>query len=181
MSKNILVLTGSFRRRGNSDLLADAFIDGAKSAGHNVVKFETAEKNIEGCKACDKCFTKGRACFFSDDFNELAPIVMNSDLLVISTPLYWFSFPSKLKAAIDKFYSFLIGNVTLKVKESLLIVCGAAENQEEFQGITKSYESIADYMKWANKGTITVMGMHKKGEVLKTDWLKKIEEIGKNI
>ncbi len=181
MSKNILVLTGSPRRKGNSDLLADAFIDGAKIAGHKVVKFETAEKNIEGCKACNKCFTKGRACFFSDDFNELAPIVMNSDLLVICTPLYWFSYPSKLKAAIDKFYSFLIGNVKLQVKESLLIVCGAAEDQKEFQGIVKSYELIADYMKWINKGAITITGMHEKGDVLKTDWLKKIEEIGNNI
>ncbi|AEE14556.1 NADPH-dependent FMN reductase [Thermodesulfobium narugense DSM 14796] len=181
MSKNILVLTESPRKKGNSDLLADAFIDGAKVAGHNVTKFITAEKNIDGCKACNKCFTKNKACFFSDDFNELAPIAMNSDLLVISTPLYWFSFPSKLKAAIDKFYSFLIGNVTLKIKESLLIVCGATENQKEFQGITTSYELIANYMKWTNKGVITIKGMHEKKDILKTDWLKKLEEIGKNI
>jgi len=181
MSKNIVVLTGSPRKSGNSDLLADAFINGAKNAGHNVIKFTAADKNIDGCKACNKCFSKGNACFFSDDFNELATLIMDSDLLVISTPLYWFSFPSKLKAAIDKFYSFIIGNVTLRVKESLLIVCGAAEGEAEFQGIIKSYELITDYMKWTNRGSITIRGMHEKGDVLKTDWLKKIEEIGKNI
>ena len=59
MSKNILVITGSPRIGGNSDLLADAYIKGAKSTGHTVTKFETGLKKVGPCKACDTCWSKG--------------------------------------------------------------------------------------------------------------------------
>ena len=61
MSRNILVLTGSPRKGGNSDLLADAFIKGAKAAGNRVDKYETGLKRIVGCKACDNA-SQGEAC-----------------------------------------------------------------------------------------------------------------------
>lgn len=58
--KNILVLTGSPRRNGNSDSMADAFIKGAQSAGHEVNIFETSSKDIGGCRACNTCWSKGK-------------------------------------------------------------------------------------------------------------------------
>lgn len=58
MSKRILILTGSPRRGGNSDLMADAFAKGASEAGNSVVQFNTAHKHIQGCRACDNCFSK---------------------------------------------------------------------------------------------------------------------------
>ena len=86
MSKNILILTGSPRKGGNIDKLADAFISGAEQAGHTAVKYATATKNIMGCKACNRCFSKGTACVFSDDFNELAPLVEQADRIVFAMP-----------------------------------------------------------------------------------------------
>ena len=73
MGKNILVLTGSPRKGGNSEKLADAFIAGAQEAGHTVMKYTTADKTIKGCIDCKTCFKKGTACSIPDDFNELAP------------------------------------------------------------------------------------------------------------
>ena len=99
MSRNILVLTGSPRKGGNSDLLADAFIKGAKAAGNRVDKYETGLKRIVGCKACDRCYSQGEACVFGDDFNALAPLMEQSDTLVLVTPMYWFTFPTPLKAS----------------------------------------------------------------------------------
>lgn len=61
MSKRILILTGSPRRGGNSDLMADAFAKGASEAGNSVVQFNTAHKHIQGCRACDNCFSKATA------------------------------------------------------------------------------------------------------------------------
>lgn len=109
MSKRILILTGSPRKGGNSDLMADAFAKGASEPGNIVVRFDTAHKHIQGCRACDNCFSKGKACVFNDDFNELASLMAESDAIVFCTPLYWYSFPTQMKAAIDKFYSFCIG------------------------------------------------------------------------
>lgn len=92
-SKKILVLTGSPNREGNTNKMADAFIRGAEQAGHSAVKFETAFKNLRGFTASAE----------KDDFGELEPLLNDSDVLVIATPLYWFSFPAQIKAAIDQF------------------------------------------------------------------------------
>ena len=125
MSKRILILTGSPRRGGNSDLMADAFAKGASEAGNSVVQFNTAHKHIQGCRACDNCFSKeNKACIFNDDFNELASLMAESDVIVFCTPLYWYSFPTQIKAAIDKFYSFIIGKKDVPIKECMLLSCG---------------------------------------------------------
>jgi multimeric flavodoxin WrbA len=178
MAKNILILTGSPRKGGNSDLLADAFIAGARQSGHTTVKYATAEKNIKGCKACKTCFSKEIACSFPDDFNELAPLLEQADMIVFATALYWFSFPTQMKAAIDKCYSFLIGKRTLKIKECVLMVCGVAEDEAEYDGIVKSYELIAHYQQWKNRGIIIVPAVNEKGDILKTDGLKRAEQLG---
>jgi multimeric flavodoxin WrbA len=59
-NKNILVLTGSPRKNGNSEKMADAFIKSAQASGHKVTKFETRGKEINGCKACKTCWSKGK-------------------------------------------------------------------------------------------------------------------------
>lgn len=56
MNKKVLVLTGSPRKGGNSDLLADALIKGAQASGHTAVKFEAGAMQINGCSACDRCW-----------------------------------------------------------------------------------------------------------------------------
>lgn len=181
MSKNILVLTGSPRKGGNSDKLADAFVSGATQAGHTVVKYATATKNIKGCVDCKSCFSKGSACTFPDDFNELAPLVEQADMIVFATPLYWFSFPTQLKAAIDKFFSFLIGRKTLKIQEAALLVCGGDEDPTSYEGIVTSYKLIARHMNWKDGGTIVVPGVQGKEDITTTDALAKAETLGKSI
>ncbi|QXE92766.1 flavodoxin family protein [Geomonas subterranea] len=181
MSKNILVLTGSPRKGGNTDKLAEAFTCGAEQAGHTVVRFRTADKNIKGCIDCKTCFSKGTACSIPDDFAELAPLLEQADVLVLATPLYWFSFPAQLKPAIDKIYSFFVGNRPLKIKECLLLVSGGDKELRKFDGIVKSYQLIAEFLGWQDSGTLIVPGLHDKDDVLKTDGLKQAEALGRGI
>jgi multimeric flavodoxin WrbA len=181
MSKNILVLTGSPRKGGNTDKLADAFIAGARQAGHTTVTFATADKHIKGCIDCQTCFSKGSACSVPDDFANLAPLLEQADIVVFATPLYWFTFSVQLKAAIDKFYSFVIGKRPLKVKECMLLVCGGGTDLNTYDGIVKSYQLIADFLNWKDSGIVIVPGLHDKDDILKTDGLKRAETLGKNI
>ena len=160
MSKRILILTGSPRRGGNSDLMADAFAKGASEAGNSVVQFNTAHKHIQGCRACDNCFSKeNKACIFNDDFNELASLMAESDVIIFCTPLYWYSFPTQIKAAIDKFYSFIIG--------------------KKDDGIVRSFELIAQDRGWKNRGHYLVNSVNEKGAISNTEHLQKIYDIGK--
>ena len=136
MSKNILVLTGSPRKNGNTDRLAQAFIDGAIEAGHQVQRFDAGRKRINGCTACDACWSKGTACVFTDGFTELEPMLEAADVLVIASPLYWSTFPAQLKAAIDKLYAYVSPACQhpLKIKESALLACGELEGEQIFIG-----------------------------------------------
>jgi multimeric flavodoxin WrbA len=181
MSKNILVLTGSPRKGGNSDLMADAFIAGAKDAGHTVVKYATASKQMKGCIACDSCFSKGAACVFSDGFNELATLVEQADMIAFAAPLYWFAFPAQMKAALDKFHSFLIGRKTLKINQCALLACGGSPDPSSFDGIVASYRLMARNMKWQDCGTILVPGVPGKKDVANTNALLRAEVLGKSI
>lgn len=181
MEKSILVLTGSPRKNGNSDLLADSFIEGAIKAGHKVIKYETAAKNIKGCRACDTCFSKGVACSFQDDFNELAPMLEAADVLVIVSPLYWSSFPAQLKAAIDKLYAFIIGGKSMKIKESMLLACGEFGSNEDFDVMVRTYEELAKYEKWTDIGQLIVPGVNKKGDIKNTNALQKAKKLGLNV
>ncbi|OGO77092.1 MAG: flavodoxin [Clostridiales bacterium GWB2_37_7] len=178
--KNILLLTGSPRRNGNSDRMADAFIKGVLSAGHKVTKFETARKDISGCRACKTCWSKGKPCSFQDDFDELAPLLEAADVIVFCTPLYWFSFSTQIKAAIDKMYAYVGKSCkrSLNIKESLLLVCGADEDMEVFDGIRATYQGIAHYMKWEDKGVLAVPKVNEKGAIEATDALVKAEALG---
>lgn len=181
MSKNILVLTGSPRKGGNTDKLADAFIAGARQAGHTTVKFATADKQIKGCIDCQTCFSRGSACSVPDDFAELAPLLEQAEIIVFATPMYWFSFPVQLKAAIDKFYAYLIAKRDLKIKECVLLVSGGGTDLTTYEGITTSYKLIADFLNWQDSGIIIVPGLHDKDDIIKTDGLKKAEELGKSL
>jgi multimeric flavodoxin WrbA len=179
--KIILVITGSPRKNGNSALMADAFIEGAKMAGNEITLFEAGKMKINGCIACDTCFTKGTACSFNDDFNKLVPMLENADIIVFCTPLYWFTFPAQLKSVIDKLYSFIIGKKELKIRESILMVCAETNDINDFKGIIRTYKLISNYRGWKNREILTVPNVSKIGDIKKTDGLGKANTIGLGI
>ena len=84
MSKKIVVITGSPRKNGNSFAMTDAFIKAAEAKGHTVTRFDAAMMNVGGCHACETCFKTGKACSFDDDFNMIAPAILEADTLVFT-------------------------------------------------------------------------------------------------
>lgn len=104
-----------------------------------------------------------------------------ADAIVFITPLYWFTFPAQLKAAIDKMYSFIIRGKELNINESMLLVCGEADDESAFDGIISTYQMMAYYQKWTDRGHLIVPGVRNKGDVLTTKYLALAEEMGRNI
>ncbi len=179
--KNILVLTGSPRKEGNSSLIAETFIRAAKQSGHTVTRFDAGHKTIRPCIACDKCFSKGNPCVFNDSFNELAPLIEAADLILFSTPLYWFGFPAQLKSAIDKIYSLMVGERPVQDKETMLFVCGETDEMTDFDGIQRTYELTNRFLRWTDKGTLFIPNVNKPGDILQTNALEKAEKLGENL
>jgi putative NADPH-quinone reductase len=180
MSKKILILTGSPRKNGNSDMLADAFMKGAQEKGHTVNKIEVAGLDISGCNACEMCWTEDGACVQCDDMTEIEPLLESADVLVLVSPLYFFGVSAQLKAAIDRLCTYCVGNCkkSLNIKESALIMCGACDEERFFSGAIDTYRYTADYMKWKDRGVLIVTNVTAKGDVLQGDWLSKAEAFG---
>lgn len=183
MSKNILIITGSPRRGGNTEKLAEAFAKGAQENKHTVTIFNAGTTTIQGCKACNSCWSKGRACSFTDGFTDLEPLLEQADVLVFASPLYWFTFTTQIKAAMDKLYAYVSEKALrpLAVKESALLVCGAADEEQAFTGTVETYKNIVEYMHWGNAGILIVPSVYEKKDVIKTNALQQAEELGRAV
>lgn len=184
MQKNILVLTGSPRKGGNSEQMADAFILGAEKAGHHVTKYAAAFEKSSGCRACETCWSKDVPCTFKDAFDEkFAPLYEQADVLVICAPLYYYNFPSGIQAVIEKTYAYLSPKcpVNIKLSESALLMCGGEKEQEAFSGAVGVYKQLCRGMNWQDKGIIIASGVLQKGEIAQTEYLKQSQELGERI
>ncbi len=102
MSKNILVIHASPRPGGNSDILCDRLMEGAQEVGHTCEKITLHGKQIGYCVACDACRKNGGSCAIRDDMDGIYEKMLQADIVVLSTPVYFFSMSAQLKTMIDR-------------------------------------------------------------------------------
>ena len=102
MSKKVLVLSSSPRKGGNSDLLCDQFVAGAKEAGHQAEKISLREKKVACCTGCGTCLNGKKACPQRDDMGELLEKMIASDVIVMATPVYFYAMCGQMKTFIDR-------------------------------------------------------------------------------
>ena len=169
MSKKIVVITGSPRKDGNSFAMTDAFIKAAEAKGHTVTRFDAAMKNVGGCRACETCFKTGKACSFDDDFNTIAPAILEADAVVFTTPVYWYSIPAQIKAVIDKLFSLVVGGKDYAGKECAVIACCEEEDMSVLDGVRIPMERTAALLKWNMVGEVLIPGVLNVGDIEKTD------------
>jgi multimeric flavodoxin WrbA len=124
---NIVLLSGSPRRGATTDKLTAAFIEGAAAAGNNVTLFNVSDMKIGGCIGCGHCFKQTGVCIQKDDMQVILDALRKADVLVLATPVYYFSFTAQLKLAIDRTYALLKERTPIK-RRALLITCGAGWN-----------------------------------------------------
>ena len=169
MSKKILVITGSPRKKGNSFAMTEAFVNAAQAMGHSVKRFDAAMMKLGGCHACETCYKTGKACSFDDDFNIIAPEILEADAIVFSMPVYWYSIPSQIKAVIDRIYSLVVGGKDISRKECALIACCEENDLTVLDGVRIPMERTAALNKWKMVGEVLVPGVLNIGDINNTD------------
>lgn len=102
--KHIVILSGSPRKNGNTNLLCRQFQQGAEEAGHSVRFIPLAEKRIGFCRACDVCMRNGGACIQKDDMENILCAFQQADVVVLATPVYFYGVSAQMKACIDRTY-----------------------------------------------------------------------------
>ena len=175
MSK-IIVLVGSMRKGGNTDLLAKAF---AKGAGKNntVEIISVADYKVNPCIGCNSCFKrKGNECFQNDDMSAIYGKLKNADILVIASPVYFYGISAQLKAVVDRLHTPMRNE--FKIKKLGLILVGAAVLPELFDSIKMQYQLVLNFFHLEDAGMVLVRGAKDKGDVTESKALKEAYDLG---
>lgn len=175
---NILVLTGSPRKNGNSATLATQFIRGAEEAGHTVTRFDAAFRNVHPCTACNSCGMDG-PCVFQDDFQVVREHIIPADMVVFATPMYYFGFSSQLKAVIDRFYA--INGSIHRAKKAALLMTYADNAARKEHPLLAHYEMLLAYLGWTDAGRVIAPGVWPAGAVNGTPYPQQAYALGKSL
>lgn len=179
MSKRVLILSGSPRKGGNSDLLCDEFARGAQEAGHDVEKLRVAAKKVAPCSACYYCRSHGGACVYKDDMADILQKMIDADVLVLASPVYFYSIDAQLKAVIDRTVARWL---EVKNKEFYYIVTMADEAHASADTTLACFRGYADCVEGAvEKGVLIGGGVYEPGIVKASPAMKQAYEMGKNV
>lgn len=160
--KEILLITGSPRRKGNTAAMAEAFTAAAEAKGHHVTRLDAAFLNIRGCTACYACRDRGVPCVLRDDFHLVEEVLERADALVLVMPLYFYSFPAQIKAVIDRLNSVhyrIRAGKAYRVKEYGLLACCAVEDAGAFDGLRIPVRYLGGEFGWRYVGEVLAAGL----------------------
>lgn len=101
----IVVLFASPNVHGSTSLLVESFQKGAREAGHDVEFIDVTKAKIHHCTGCVACGYEG-TCVINDDMMEVRQKLLNFDMVVFASPLYYYGMTAQLKTTIDRFCAF---------------------------------------------------------------------------
>ena len=176
--KNVLIISASPRRGGNSDTLCDRFAQGAEESGHKVEKVFLTAKNIGYCRGCGVCNSTHK-CVQKDDMAEILGKMVGADVIVLATPVYFYSMDGQMKTFIDR----TVPRYTEISNKDFYFIMTAADTQkanlertmEAFRGFT---EDCLDGAREA--GIIYGTGAWQMGEIQSTTAYEQAYEMGRN-
>ncbi len=177
--KKVLILSGSPRMNGNSNMLCDEFARGAMEAGCEVEKINVQRKKVAGCLGCNVCYKKDGECVQKDDMTEIREKMIAADVIVLSSPIYFYSMTAQLKAVIDRTYAFF---EALAGKTFYFIISCAAPEESFTETMKASLRGFTCCVPDAVEGGIVLgLGTNEPGEVKDSEAMVKAYEMGKNL
>ena len=176
---NILILSGSPRKGGNTVLLVEAFVKGA-SQKHHVEVVSVRDYKVNPCVGCNVCFkSKDNTCVQKDDMTIIYEKMAHADMLVIASPVYFYGLSAQLKTVIDRCHNPI--RDTFPIKKMVLLLVGAASLPELFDSILAQYQLCLNFFKLEDAGRMLVRGVKDKGDIKNTNALNEAFELGQHI
>lgn len=115
------------------------------------------------------CYKTGKACSFDDDFNDIAPAILEADAVVFTMPVYWYSIPAQIKGAIDRLFSLVVGGKEVAGKKWGLIACCEEDDTTVLDGVRIPMERTAALLQWEMVGEVLIPGVLNVGDIDHTD------------
>jgi multimeric flavodoxin WrbA len=179
MSKKVLIISSSPRRQGNSDILCDEFARGVLFGKNDVDKVFLKDKNINYCTGCGFCFGNRGSCSQKDDMAEMKQKMIDADIIVMATPIYFYTMAGQLKTFIDRNCFFY---TQLTDKDFYFIMTAADPGKdamdrtiEEFRGYLSCIDAAHE------KGIIYGTGAWNKGDIRTNQTIQEAYEMGRNV
>jgi multimeric flavodoxin WrbA len=179
MSKNIVVVTGSPRAGGNTDALAEVFVEGAKESGNTVTRFNAGRMKINGCLDCKYCTSHDGNCIQKDDMQQIFKALYQADMLVFVSPVYWYGFTAGLKAMIDRLY--VATGKPFRITSTALLTVYEDTDTTVVEPIIQHYKAFTGFLKWENKGIVAEGGIHNIGDIKGKQVLEDARSLGLRI
>ncbi len=173
----ILVLTGSPHKDGTSALLADKFVEGALEKGHQVARFDTAFKKVGGCLGCGFCWDHNGVCVQKDDMTEVYGPLLEAELVVFVTPLYFWDMTAQLKCVVDRFYAFN-RELTNPARSAVLLATCNSMQPWAMDALTAHYKAILRHLHWEDRGVLLAQGMGVRADIENSEFPQRAKELG---
>lgn len=168
MSKKIIILNGSPRLKGNTAILCDSFAKGAGSAGHSVTCFDLQKLDIHGCLGCMKGGKDPNSpCVQKDGMEKIYPAYKEADIVVLASPLYYWTISGQLKTAFDRLFAVAECNKDYAnpIKECILIMAAEGDTQDNWKPVLDYYKALTGFLKWKDIGRVLAGGVLDAGAV----------------
>lgn len=165
MDKKIIVLNGSPRTNGNTSVLIDSFVSGAEESENTVKSFNLQQMNIHPCMGC---FGGGKdtesPCVQKDDMDKIYPYYKEADIVVLASPLYYWSISGQLKCAFDRLFAVaeIDPNYNNPKKDCILLM--VAEGHD-FDETIQYYNGLIKHLGWENLGEVLAGGVMQIGDI----------------
>ena len=178
MAKNVLIISSSPRKHGNTELLCQSFAKGALESGHNVVEVFLNEKNIHFCQGCAFCEKNPGKCSQHNDMAEIILELVKSDVVVFASPVYFYSISGQMKTFIDRLVT-IYRQITNK---EIYYIFAAGDKTPNFKIVELCMRGLVSCFAGSKvMGMIQVGGVRKKGEVSYTEHLQEAYKMGAEV
>ena len=169
--EKILLFYGSPRKNGNSDILARAFLEGAKEKGAQTEAIRLFPMNITPCIECGKCDETGE-CILDDDMKGIYPKIEDATVVAIASPMFFYNITSKTQALVERSQAFWVRRYVLgqkqigdSVKKGVFLSVGATKGKLLFEGSLRVMRYFFDAIGGKLTASVLVRGMEKKGAI----------------
>ena len=176
--KKVLIISSTPRKGGNSDILCDEFAAGAKEAGNKVEKIRIADKKIGYCTGCYACQKTG-TCAIKDDAKKVIDKMMAADVIVLASPVYFYTICAQLKALIDR---TVVIYPNLTNKRFYYILTMADTNRDKFDGSLAALRGFLDCCEGSEEcGMVCADGVYEKGTINGTKFIAEAKTLGRSV
>lgn len=177
MSKHVLILSSSPRAAGNSEALCKALARGTRSAGNTVTILDVSKLHIAPCDGCEYCYHHSNQCIYHDDMELVWEHIDRADVLIFSSPIYFYNFSAQLMLVIDRLYARY---QTMRSREcALLLTC--ADGKSSLRAAKLCYHQIVSSCKLIDRGIIAATNVWECGDIAQNPALDEAFHLGASL